>query len=58
MQDFSYLASNAFEITLELACDKFPSGKRLPQFWEDNKKALIEFIWKVRTELQIYNMYI
>ena len=46
MQDFNYLASNAFEITLELSCQKFPLAKDLPSYWNDNKKALIEFIWK------------
>lgn len=46
MQDFNYLASNAFEITLELACEKLPPGETLPIHWEDNRKALLEFIWQ------------
>jgi len=45
MQDFNYLASNDFEITLELGCDKYPTKESLSSEWEDNKKSLIEFIW-------------
>uniref|UniRef100_A0A158R4K0 Peptidase_M14 domain-containing protein n=1 Tax=Syphacia muris TaxID=451379 RepID=A0A158R4K0_9BILA len=52
MQDFSYLASNAFEITLEVACNKFPDPKQLPQLWNENKKALIEFIWTVHSGIK------
>uniref|UniRef100_A0A915LQS0 Peptidase M14 carboxypeptidase A domain-containing protein n=1 Tax=Meloidogyne javanica TaxID=6303 RepID=A0A915LQS0_MELJA len=44
MQDFNYLATNAFEITLELGCEKMPNPQQLPQFWADNKIALLEFI--------------
>merc|ERR1712066_1122570 len=47
MQDFNYLASNDFEITLELGCDKFPSSSSLKSEWEENKKSLLEFIWAV-----------
>ena len=45
MQDFNYLGSNDFEITLELGCDKYPATESLKQEWEDNKQSLIEFMW-------------
>ncbi|XP_027196316.2 carboxypeptidase E-like [Dermatophagoides pteronyssinus] len=44
MQDFNYLATNTFEITLELGCDKYPPESKLAKEWEDNKQALLEFI--------------
>jgi hypothetical protein len=47
MQDFNYLSSNDFEITLELGCDKYPPSSVLEQEWNDNKKALLEFMWQV-----------
>jgi len=45
LQDFNYLSSNDFEITLELGCDKYPPASQLESEWNKNKKALIEFMW-------------
>ncbi|CAG2056692.1 unnamed protein product [Timema podura] len=47
MQDFNYLSSNDFEITLELGCDKYPSQDVLEKEWEDNKEALMHYMWQV-----------
>ncbi|XP_022104167.1 carboxypeptidase E-like [Acanthaster planci] len=44
MQDYNYLHTNCFELTLELGCDKFPSESKLKGFWEDNKPALLQYI--------------
>lgn len=47
MQDFNYLSSNDFEITLELGCDKYTRENELEREWNRNKNALINLIWQV-----------
>lgn len=47
MQDFNYVFSNSFEITLELSCCKYPSRTELPSEWHKNKKSLMEYMKQV-----------
>lgn len=44
MQDFNYFKHGCMELTLEISCCKYPQAKELPQLWEDNKYALLDFI--------------
>nr|XP_040038763.1 carboxypeptidase Z-like [Gasterosteus aculeatus aculeatus] len=44
MQDFNYLHTNCFELTVELGCDKFPPEEELYVGWQENHEALIEFM--------------
>lgn len=46
-QDWSYLHTNCFEITLELGCTKYPPNDKLPSFWNDNKMAMLKLIQQV-----------
>ncbi|KAK2863145.1 hypothetical protein Q5P01_002678 [Channa striata] len=44
MQDFNYLHTNCFEITVELGCDKFPPEEDLLTTWHENHEAVIKYI--------------
>lgn len=55
MQDFNYLSSNDFEITLELGCDKYTKESELEKEWNRNKNALINLIWQVTMSIVHYS---
>ena len=47
MQDYNYVETNCFEITIEQGCYKFPYASQLPQIWEENRDALLAYIKEV-----------
>ncbi|XP_030621360.1 probable carboxypeptidase X1 [Chanos chanos] len=47
MNDFSYLHTNCFEVTVELSCDKFPHASELPAEWVNNKDSLLTYMEQV-----------
>lgn len=47
MQDYNYIYSQCFEITIEVSCCKYPNASTLENYWNDNKVSLIEYMKKV-----------
>lgn len=47
MNDFSYLHTNCFELSIFLGCDKFPHQSELAHEWEKNKEAMLIFMEQV-----------
>jgi len=47
MQDFNYIYSNCFEITIELTCCKFPSASVLTKEWENNRESMLTYMESV-----------
>ncbi|KAM6945975.1 carboxypeptidase D [Aplochiton taeniatus] len=47
MQDWNYLNTNCFEVTIELGCVKYPRAVDLPSYWAQNRRAMLQFIHQV-----------
>lgn len=47
MQDWNYLVAGCMELTLEIGCYKYPFERELPNYWLDNREALISFMEQV-----------
>lgn len=47
MQDWNYLATGCMEITLEIGCYKYPNASELPNYWTDNREALLTYMEQV-----------
>ena len=47
MQDFNYARSNAFEITFEVSCCKYPEAFTMPDHWLLNKESLLKYLEQV-----------
>lgn len=47
MQDWNYLNTNCFEVTIELGCVKYPDAEELPKYWEQNRRSLLQFMKQV-----------
>jgi len=52
MQDFNYIHSNSFEITLELSCCKHPPGSELQKEWIMNKESLLRYMEAVHSGIK------
>ena len=44
LQDFNYVMSNAFDITLELSCCKHVPSNELQREWFKNKEAMLSYM--------------
>lgn len=47
MQDYNYVNSNCFEITIEQHCYKYPPASMLEGIWEDNREALFRYMEQI-----------
>jgi subtilisin-like proprotein convertase family protein len=51
MQDWNYVWRGGKELTLEISNSKWPAGSQLPQFWEDNREAMLTYLERAREGL-------
>lgn len=46
MQDWNYIVGSCMELTLEVSLKKWPREATLSELFEDNRKAMLDFIWR------------
>lgn len=44
MEDFNYVFSSCFEITVELSCCKYPKAELLQSEWLNNQQSLLSYL--------------
>lgn len=44
MQDFNYIHHGCLEVTLEVSVDKWPVATELPNFWNDNRDSMFNYL--------------
>lgn len=44
MQDWLYQNTNSLDTTIEIGCNQYPEAQTLPQYWNYNKRALLNYI--------------
>lgn len=49
MNDFSYLHTNCFELSMYMGCDKYPHESELAEEWENNRESLLVFMEQVKS---------
>lgn len=47
MQDWNYLHTNCFEITIEMGCYKYPYSSKLMHFWQENQRPMLALLDEV-----------
>lgn len=52
MQDYNYVHSNCFELTIEMSCVKFPAESKLKTYWDAHKVSLLTFLSQVHTGIK------
>ncbi|XP_048378742.1 inactive carboxypeptidase-like protein X2 [Stegostoma tigrinum] len=47
INDFTYLHTNCFQLSIYVGCDKFPHESELAKEWENNQEALLFFMEQI-----------
>ena len=52
MQDYAYLSLGTLQLSFFISCCKYPSTGELDKIWEENQKALLEFLGRAHQAAQ------